>query len=403
MVLVALPTGRAVAGEASDSTSTIAVLGLEALDGAPDGIASDITDALRQRVASTKGQQLVQGKDLVEVKLVFSCPDEAPPCMAQAGKSMGASKLIFGNVKRAGADYQVTLKLLDVGHATVESWATETIARKKAEAQAFRSLAPAWLSKLTGKGAGGTLQIRASVMGASVSLDGTRVGVTGSGPVVVPDVAPGRHEVAVEKNGYTTTKQEFTLATGQSLPLSLSLSALSADVGGTPPDETTPVLVRRPDAGGETSSESGGSRTISRAAFWVAVVGTLTTAGLGLKFAKDVQQLNADLNPYRRLNPGQSPCPATSPSPCTLKGDPGPTLTEPDFKRQKSILDQGHTAQTREIIFLSFAGAFAIAGGYFLYRGYLDSDGETNTASRGLRIFPTASASAGGIVTEFDF
>jgi hypothetical protein len=401
-VLAALPAGRAAAADPSESTATIAVLGLEALDGAPDNIASDITDALRQRVASTKGQQLVQGKDLVEVKLVFSCPDEAPPCMAQAGKSMGASKLIFGNVKRAGADYQVTLKLLDVARATVESWATETIARKKAESQAFRSLAPAWLSKLTGKGAGGTLQIRASVVGASVSLDGTHVGVTGSGPVVVPDVAPGRHEVAVEKDGYTTTKQEFTLATGQSLPLSLSLSALSADVGGTPPNETTPVLVHRPEAAAETSSGSGGTRTMSRAAFWVAVVGTLTTAGLGLKFAKDVQQLNGELNQYRRIDPGKPGCPSTT-SQCNLQGDPALPLTDSDFKKQKSILDQGHTAETREIIFLSFAGAFAIAGGYFLYRGYLDSASETNTASRGLRIFPTATASAGGIVTEFDF
>ena len=75
------------------------VLGLEALAGAPDNVALEITDALRQRVAAAKGFQLLQGKDLVEVKLVFACPDEAPACMSQAGKSMGASKLIFGNVK----------------------------------------------------------------------------------------------------------------------------------------------------------------------------------------------------------------------------------------------------------------------------------------------------------------
>jgi hypothetical protein len=398
------PDGHAYAGEGSDAPT--AVLGLEALDGAPDSIASDITDALRQRIASTKGYQLVQGKDLVEVKLVFSCPDEAPACMAAAGKSMGASKLIFGNVKRAGADYQVTLKLLDVGRASVESWATETIARRKAEAQAFRSLAPAWLSKLTGKGAGGSLQIRASVAGASVSLDGTHVGLTGSGPVVVSDVAPGRHEVSVEKSGYTTTKQEFTLAAGQSLPLSLSLSALAADVssGGaeTPSDETPPVLVRRPANAPGEPAPSGGSHTASRAAFWVAVVGTLTTAGLGLKFAKDVQQINGDLDKYRRIEPGQPGCPATSSSPCGLNGLPAEVLSAKDIQARNDKLDQGHRAQTLETVFLVGAGAFAIAGGYFLYRGYLDS-GETTTASRGLRIFPTASASAGGIVTEFDF
>jgi hypothetical protein len=54
--------GRAAA-EGGDAA--VAVLGFEALDGAPDNVATEITDALRQRVAATKGYQLVQGKDLV--------------------------------------------------------------------------------------------------------------------------------------------------------------------------------------------------------------------------------------------------------------------------------------------------------------------------------------------------
>ena len=93
-------------------------------------MAAEITDALRQRVAATKGYQLLQGKELVEIKLVFACPDAAPACMSQAGKSLGASKVIFGNVKRAGNDYQVTLKLLDVSRAVVESFAAETVPRR---------------------------------------------------------------------------------------------------------------------------------------------------------------------------------------------------------------------------------------------------------------------------------
>src|SRR5215471_16735391 len=110
-ILGAVAVGGSARAEADAAT---AVLGLEALEGAPDTVATEITDALRQRVAGTKGYQLVQGKDLVEVKLVFSCADEAPACMAQAGKSMGAAKLIFGNVKKLGNDYVVSLKLLDV-------------------------------------------------------------------------------------------------------------------------------------------------------------------------------------------------------------------------------------------------------------------------------------------------
>src|SRR5678809_471400 len=66
---------------AADEVATV-VLGIEPLDGAPDSVAAEITDALRQRVAATKGYQLLQGKDLVEVKLVFACPDAAPACMS---------------------------------------------------------------------------------------------------------------------------------------------------------------------------------------------------------------------------------------------------------------------------------------------------------------------------------
>jgi hypothetical protein len=391
---VYLGAGRTARAEADAAT---AVLGLEALEGAPDNVATEITDALRQRVAASHGFQLVQGKDLVEVKLVFSCPDEGAPCMSQAGKSMGATKLIYGNVKRSGTDYQVSLKMLDVNRVAVETWVTEAVPRRKAEPSVFRSLAPSWLSKLTGKGVTGTLQIRANVQGAGVSLDGTHVGVTGTQPVAVADVAPGRHEVAVEKSGYTTAKQEFSLAAGQSLPLSLSLSSVSVDVGNAALGETAPIIVRKPhDAPEGPGREPGGGSTF-RAGFWIAVVATAGSLAGGLYFAKQVQDINAQLDPYRRVN-----CP-TSPTGCDLKGDPKPALSPLEKSIVQSKMDQGRHDQLLEEILLGGAGLVAIAGGYFLYKGYLDSGSEPATAARGLRIFPTASASAGGIVTEFDF
>jgi hypothetical protein len=388
-----------VAGAHAEADAATAVLGLEALDGAPDNVASEITDALRQRVASTHGYQLVQGKDLVEVKLVFSCPDEGAACMAQAAKSMGATKLVFGNVKRAGADYQVTLKLLDVNRAAVDSWVTEAVPRRKAEPTVFRALAPSWLSKLTGKGAGGSLQVRANVPGAAVSLDGTRVGVTGPQAVAIADVAPGRHEVVVEKSGFTTAKQEFSLAAGQSLPLSLALSSMSVDVGTAPPLETPPIIVKKPLSAPEPAPSEPGGSTTARAGFWVAVVGTAGALAGGLYFAKQVGDTNAQLDPYRHY-----PCPGDPKSFCTASG--GPYAPPPDATTKiQNLEDRGHRDQVLEEVLLISAVPIAIAGGYFLYKGYLDSGSgkETSTASRGLRIFPTASASAGGIVTEFDF
>jgi hypothetical protein len=402
-IVGAVAAGGTVRAEPDAST---AVLGFEALDGAPDNVAAEITDALRQRVAGTKGYQLVQGKDLVEVKLVFSCPDEAPACMAQAGKSMGATKVIFGNVKRAGTDYQVTIKLLDVNRAAVESWATEAVPRRRAEPSVFRSLAPAWMSKLSGKGASGSLQIRANVSGAAVSLDGTRIGVTGGQPVVINEVSPGHHEVAVEKSGYTNTKQEFTLAAGQSLPLSLALSPVSVEVGTPPPvaEETPPVLIKQPREAPAPEEGHGSSHRLARAGFWVAVVATFASAGAGLKFAKDVQQINTELDPLRRIQLGEPGCTNTGTGLCGINGKPANPLNRDEQQTVQTKMDEGKRAETLEKIFLIGAPLFAIAGGFFLYKGYLDSDsGENNTASRGLRIFPTATASAGGIVTEFDF
>src|ERR1051325_4602074 len=179
LILSAVAPSPAGAAEAGGDAAT-AVLGIEPLEGTPDAVAADMTDALRQRVAATKGYQLLQGKDLVEVKLVFACPDAAPACMSAAGKSLGADKLIFGNVKRAGNDYQVTLKLLDVSRAVVESFTAETVPRKQADAAGLRSAAPGWLAKLSGKG-GGSISVRANFPGAAVSLDGTQVGTTGGG------------------------------------------------------------------------------------------------------------------------------------------------------------------------------------------------------------------------------
>lgn len=389
LLMASWPVAQAAAAEATP----VAVLGLEPLEGVPDSLAADITDALRQRVAATKDYQLLQGKDLVEVKLVFACPDEAPACLSQAGKSLGASKLIFGNVKKTGSDYLVTLKLLDVNRAVVESFTADTVPGGRANATALRQLAPVWIAKLSGRG-NGSISVRANFAGAAVSLDGTRVGVTGTAPVVVPDVSPGKHEVSVEKSGYTTTKQEFTLAAGQSLPLTLDLSPVSVEVG-------------KPATGGQASGEGtytppsaeGSSHTASRAGFVIAAVGTVASALLAVKFGVDVRDVNQQLDTYRRFN-----CTSAPSGVCDNQGNASMPLTAAQNSAKTNLVDQGNRDETLQWVFVGVGGAFAVAGGYFLYKGFLATEGNQQSASNhGLRIFPTATASAGGIMAEFDF
>ena len=125
-----------LSSQARAAETSVAVLGIEASEGVPESVATATTDALRQRMSLTPGYRLVQGRDLVEVKLVFSCPDEAPPCMGQAAKSLGAARLLFGSVKKVGTDaFGVTIKLLDSEKESVESWTTDQFTRPQATAR----------------------------------------------------------------------------------------------------------------------------------------------------------------------------------------------------------------------------------------------------------------------------
>ncbi len=386
----------ATASPTAPPTVTVAVLGLEAID-VPETIAAEVTEALRQKVTTTPGFRLVAGKDLVEIKLVFACSDESSACMAQAGTTLGAGKVIFGNVRRVGGDYMITLKSLDVARTVIEGATSDTVPVKRAEPTAFAARTPRWIAKLTGRETTGAVSVRANVTGAAITLDGIAVGLTDSLPVTIPDVGPGRHLIAAEKQGYSAAKTEFPLAAGQNLPLGLTLSPLLAAAGA-----TEPVIVRRaPDETPGVVTTGGGQTNLARVGFWTALVGAATSAALALKFGYDVKSINKDLDALRRYD-----CGDRSPSGlCGKDGSPADPLTLSQKTQVASKTDDGNRAQTLQWVFVGLIPPFAIAGGYLLYKGYLDteSNGSSTSASKGLRIFPTASASAGGVMAEFDF
>jgi len=114
----------------ADDKPKIAVLGLEvqATGGAPDQettkIARNLTDGLRQRALSGAGQYTMapnSERELIDEKLMASCLDEAPKCMAQIGAGLKADFLLYGRVdktKEKDCEYRITLRLLDVAKAT---------------------------------------------------------------------------------------------------------------------------------------------------------------------------------------------------------------------------------------------------------------------------------------------
>ena len=139
---------------------------------------------------------------------------------------------------------------------------------------------------------------------------------------------------------------------------------------------------------------------MTRTGFWVAVVGTLASAGLALKFGLDVRDINNELDQYRRFT-----CPGSTTGYCdgTGKTNVNPTLSQEETGIVKDKTDDGNQAQLLQWVFVGLSGAFAIAGGVLLYKGYLASEGTQTASNHGLRIFPSATASSGGIIAEFEF
>jgi len=381
--------GRMTPARAAEGDAGIAVLGIEALDAQDNAVANDITEALRQRVVTSKaGASQLQGKDLVEIKLIFSCPDEATACLAQAGKSLGASQLLFGNIKRSSSELTLSLKLLDAGRGTLEGSTVETLPKRKTDPGTLRALAAQWLSKLSGKGGGAvaaagapaTLIIKSNVAGATITLDGTEAGITTKKGLTLSDVAPGKHEIAAERTGYGRIIQQFSIGPAQALPLTLQLQPDGTEViaGDREGGAAGPLPPMRDEPPPEDAL-----RSWMRTSFWVALGVTAVSLGLATKYGLDVRSINSDLDRYRYR---------------------GQDTMEQETVRSK--LAEGSRAETRQWIFVGVGSAFAVASGFLFYKGFLDKEagaGTRTSDNHGLRIFPTANTASGGIAAEFDF
>ena len=244
---------------------TLSVLGLEPAAGAPESVATAVTEAIRQRITSTSGYRLIPGRDLVEVKLVFSCPDEAPPCMTQAAQSIGASKVIFGNVQPVGMDaFLVTLKLLDGDRGVVESWISEQVAKTQTTPIALRAPVQKWFATLTGQAVPGSIKITGGVIGAAVYVDGAQAGLLGADGLTVTGVGAGQHQIVVSKSGYEKFERSITLASGAAEKLPVQLRAIQ---GAEPSDAAQAVdkmalttTQTEPDTGRTCQDRAGGHR-----------------------------------------------------------------------------------------------------------------------------------------------
>ena len=196
----------------------IAVLGLEAVE-VPEALAQGLTDALRQRAAGTAGLKVLPGKDLIEMKMVFGCDENAPTCMAQAGKTLGADKLLYGTLRKGkGGSISVALRLLDVKNATIDRQINETVARK--DLSPAQALAARYFGALVDVDSKPVLNVLSDTPGAHVDVDGKDRGAT---PVTLRDLPAGSHTVRIAQAGRETMVKTIDLRAGGTFEINAQL------------------------------------------------------------------------------------------------------------------------------------------------------------------------------------
>lgn len=377
---------------------TLSVLGLEPAAGAPESVATAVTEALKQRITSTTGYRLIPGRDLVEVKLVFSCPDEAPPCMTQAAQSIGATKVIFGNVQPVGMDaFLVTLKLLDGERGVVESWISEQVAKTQTTPMALRGPVQKWFATLTGQALPSSLKVTGGVIGAAVYVDGAQAGLLGSDGLTVT-VGAGQHQILVSKSGYEKFERSVTLASGAVERLAVQLKPIQgADLSDAtvPTADRTALTETQPEH--DTAAPSNTGLVVS--GFLALGVG-IAAGAFGVYSSYKVSDVNSKLDPYRRY-----PCASGGAVACSSDGKT--RLLDLDATAQQYVKDQqntGDTYTTLQWVGYGVGAVGVVAGSLLLYYGFSQpSKTASNERRSNLLVMPTFGPGSAGAAAYLTF
>ncbi len=186
-----------------------------------DGLTQTVSEALAQMgpfavASSTDVQRVVEH---AAMRQMLGCSD--PSCLAEIGTASGADYLVTGSLTLAGDVYVLQLQLLRVDAARVDGRVSRpyqggTDGLFPEATAAAKLLVRDVLAERQGQ-----LAIIVNEEGASISIDGSLIGVSPLGAPVT--LAEGAHRLEVEKQGFIVSREDVMVEREKQLAHTVTL------------------------------------------------------------------------------------------------------------------------------------------------------------------------------------
>lgn len=219
-----------VPGQAVAQQRATAVLNVEA-EGADASLTSTLTSILRNEAQQLQGYQVVNKAaiNLSEIVVVLGCEASSAQCLSQAAQQMNASTLIYGNLTRDGADWQLKVEIFDADALRITYRLQTKISGKDDLIVAYRREIERFVKEIRAQKDAPRLIINSNVRGAKVKINGEPVGTT---PFEREGLKAGNVDLEVSAEGFSTWSVTIELTPGAEVKLNAPLKPLPKD--GTP-------------------------------------------------------------------------------------------------------------------------------------------------------------------------
>ncbi len=191
---------------------TLAIYPFEGV-GVPVTTLSVFSDELENRLLAMKRYKMVTRKEIEKViqEQDFQVNCSATECAIKLGEFIGADIIIGKLTKRQNSNYHFAIKIIETKTGVIYATVTENVisdnddiifstANKIARELSDKMKKPAMMD----------FEVEPS--GASILIDGELRGNTLEYGM---KIAPGEHEIAIQKTGYETWKKSFTIMEGK--------------------------------------------------------------------------------------------------------------------------------------------------------------------------------------------